>query len=1045
MHAALVTLSELGSSLTERLIAVVADAGCGKTELAAHLTALTEGRPAGLLLYGADLHANHSLDDLAYGVVIHGRPVPSFELLVAAVDAAGRRAGRRLPIVLDGLNEAEDPRLWKGLLASLGVTLQRYPFVLIVCTLRSPFVTETLTDSVVRLEMPGFEHDTMKAVKRYFTHYRIDSADAELPWSLLQHPLTLRMFCEVTNPERKRMVGVEAMPGSLTTLFDRYLEQVSQRITELAPRTRRYYESDVRTALSEVGLALWEATSRSLEIRELRRRLGDEARPWNESMVRALEHDGVLLRVPGNRPSAGHIAVSYDALAGHLVADTLLDRFGGRGLEDWLHEPGTVASLTGDLGKRHPLANDIFTALVGLAPRRMHRRQLWPLLKEPSRTEALYEAALLDQAYLDRETVSQLAALLAQAATGHRNLFDRLWTTRAARSHPLDAEFLDSVLRSMSVADRDLHWTEWVRRNQAGVIKDLQRLEKRWRTGSVRKGDLYRARWSMWTLTSTVRLLRDHATRTLYWFGCAGPDALFELTLDALVVNDPYVPERMLAACYGVAMSLWADPRGSKLRAALPALANVLVERMFLPGAPSPTRHTLMKDYALGVISLARRVAADCVAEDKLGYLEPPFNHLPSPFPSAIEIDEASVAGAEHAIHMDFGNYTMGRLIPDRHNYDYENPTYREMRRQIEHRIVELGYAPDRFDAVDRIIGQDSWRAESRRVPKTDRYGKKYSWIAFFEMYGLRLDEGTLSEWRVGQRSSDADIDPSFPEPARIWQPPLATDLFTTSPAEARAWIADGPTPDYNHLLTPDEVDGHPGPWVLLNGFIEQSSENDARRVFTFLRGLLVEHNEAEKLIVAFDQIEYPGNIALPDPNDEYYVYAGEIPWSQRFGSSLRGHDGKAKRDLRRAFEVHDGTRWLPGTPVELPVYTYNWESYHSALNQVSDITVPAPVLCQLLQLSNRQGEWDLYDREGRVATTYREFKADADTVRSDLLYLRADLMAAYLAHSEQSLVWFLWGERGFEYRTIDALRDALQDLWSSHRHIHRRWSRWEL
>ena len=997
---------------------------------------------------GADLHARHSLDDLAKGVVINGRPVPSFEALVAAVDAAGQRAGRRLPIVIDGLNEAEDPRDWKGQLASLAVTLQSYPYVLVICTLRSAFASEALPDDLDRLEIPDFDNDTIEAIRRYFQYYRIDPADAELPWDLLRHPLTLRMFCEVTNPERKQTVGVEAMPGSLTALFDRYLEQVAERITGLAPRSRRYYESDVRTALNQIGLALWEENARSLDIVMLRRRLGDEARPWNESIVRALEHDGVLLRVPGERPSAGHVAVVFDALAGHLVADALLGEFGGRGFESWVKEPNTLPSLTGDLDKRHPLATDIFRSLVGLAPRRMHRRQLWPLLEEPSRTEAVYEAAWLEGAYLDHETVSQLGVLVVQTPSRRRDLFDRLRNTRAARFHPLNADFLDAVLRSMSIADRDLRWTEWVRRKNEErinevIVKDLQRLEQRWQTQETRDvRDELRARWVMWTLTSTVRQLRDHATRALYWFGCGAPDALFNLALDALAVNDPYVPERMLAACYGISMSLWADPRGSGLRDRLPAFANTLVDQMFVPGAPHPTRHTLMRDYALGVISVASRVSPNCVPAEKLRYLKPPFDHLPSPFPPASEINDSDVAGAAQAIHMDFGNYTIGHLIPNRRNYNFKDTTYRDVRRQIERRIVELGYSPDRFDTADKMIGEVSWRTESRGTSKTDRYGKKYSWIAYFEMYGLRLDHGSLPEWRAGERTSDADIDPSFPDPAKMWAPPLP-DLFTTTPTEPRAWIADGLTPDYEHLLHPEEVDGQHGPWMLLNAYLEQSAKEDARRIFSFLRGLLVKHNRVAKILDAFKTIKYPGNDALPELREDHYTYAGEIPWSPHFGSPLRGPNGKAKRDHRRAFVLHDGKRWLPGIPIEAPAYRFSWESYHSTLNQVSGITVPAPALCEQLRLSNRRSEWDLYDRTGHLATVYREFKADTDTFRSSFLYLRADLMTDYLARTGQTLIWFVWGERELEHRTLLALSDKFQDIYSQQGHIHRRSSLW--
>ena len=46
---------------------------------------------------------------------------------------------------------------------------------------------------------------------------------------------------------------------------------------------------------------------------------------------------------------------------------------------------------------------------------------------------------------------------------------------------------------------------------------------------------------------------------------------------------------------------------------------------------------------------------------------------------------------------------------------------------------------------------------------KTDRYGKKYSWIAFYELAGLRQDKNLLPDYYDDLRISDADIDPSFP------------------------------------------------------------------------------------------------------------------------------------------------------------------------------------------------------------------------------------------------------------------------------------------
>ena len=265
---------------------------------------------------------------------------------------------------------------------------------------------------------------------------------------------------------------------------------------------------------------------------------------------------GVLLRAGEPGTTTDRITVAYDALAGHLIANVVLARRGREGLEEWLNEPATMTALGGPLHDQHPLAADTLWALVGLLPRRLHRQQLWPLLPQPMRTAALLRAADLEAAYLDAATVRELTGLIEDVSSAPRDLFDRLRQTRASPAHPLNWEFLDATLRPMSVAQRDLRWTEWVRQGSGELIADLQRLEQRWHSLAERSpADQLRARWVMWMLTSTARTIRDQATCTLYWFGRGEPAALFNLTLNSRGINDPSVPERMLAASYGVVMA----------------------------------------------------------------------------------------------------------------------------------------------------------------------------------------------------------------------------------------------------------------------------------------------------------------------------------------------------------------------------------------------------------------------------------------------------------------------------------------------------------
>ncbi len=422
------------------LLAVVADAGNGKTQMAAELTKATPERPAGILLHGKDLLIGHTLDTLASRVVIAGKPVPSMEALLAALDAAGQRAKRRLPIVIDGLNEAEDPRAWKPLLASLGTVATQFPYVLVLCTIRSAFVDDALPADLSKLVIKGFAEDAGAAVRRYFDYFKIERAHIDLPAELLSHPLMLRLFCETTNPARSEMVTLESAPGSITALFDRYIDQAAERIADLSSLRQRYFQQDVRVALDEIGYAFWEQRTRNLDVTALRELLGDHKRSWDQSIVRALEDEGVLLRFPGKN-SYGDMAPVFDALGGHLIADAVLRRQGQSSAATWIVDPTTQALLAGPYEEKHPLATDIFTSTVALFPRLLHSRQVWQVVDEPMRSAALRLAADLEAEYVDHATVEQLAVSLKESTPGLLDMFTRLRQTRGMVAHPLNSEF----------------------------------------------------------------------------------------------------------------------------------------------------------------------------------------------------------------------------------------------------------------------------------------------------------------------------------------------------------------------------------------------------------------------------------------------------------------------------------------------------------------------------------------------------------------------------------------------------------------------------
>ncbi|MGZ5482420.1 MAG: hypothetical protein ACXWID_10595 [Pyrinomonadaceae bacterium] len=1080
-------LNEVDGFLSTRLVGVVADAGGGKTQLSAQLTASFEHRPAGVLLFGRELHSGRTLDDVAKTISIQGTSVPNIEALVAALDAAGQRARRRLPLVIDGLNEAEDPREWKSALASLDVLLRRFANVLVVATLRTgarrpvdepwhlmhatepparmDFAKQALPDEVQRIEIANFGKDTVPAIARYFRYFRINPGDADLPVELLSHPLTLRIFCEVTNPQRTSEVGVESMPGSLTGLFKKYIDLATERISQLAPRTHRYYDQDIRSALDIIGTKFWETNQRELDETQLRKDINDEQRPWNQSIVHMLEQEGVILRVPSDTVGRQNVIPVYDALGGYLIASALLTKLGRDGFEPWLTDAETLKQLDGGTADCHPFALDIFRSLAGLVPRRLYRQQLWQLLAEPMRSVALRMASNLEGEYLDSATISALTDYFRKPDTHLGNLLRRLYETRGAANHPLNADFLDGALRSVTMSERDLTWTEWIRKNTAAAQKDVQNLEELWRMrAGPRSGeDRLRAIWVMWLLTTTARNLRDRATRALYWFGRGEPKALFDLAERASDLDDPYVFERMLAASYGVAMAVHTERHSDTRKAILPNHARRIFNLMFNANAPARTTHTLTREYARRIVELGSLQKRSLFSKAELKRTQPPYSDSGRISWQELQTDEVRSSGPNSPFRMDFENYTLGWLAQDRGNYDFKQEGYKNIRAKVLWRVQQLGWTSERFSQVDRIIEMDRpYYGRGQEHGKIDRYGKKYSWIAYHEIEGFLRDKGLLTRGD-DNRPFDMDIDPSFPSPTPELQL-VGWDLLGPKKLSRVDWIKRGPTPALSRIFHQSTILGETGPWVMLDGYVSRQDESRGRRLFAFVRSFLVRKKETQKFVACLTKQSLAGRW-LPEKPEIRRVFAGEIPWCEVFPRThsevmsfvVKETPVKVRRkqpvffldgreidiDLLRR-QVHDlplrndetafteeelnrmvyRNRMIGVDEIRretkrfrsiIPVYDFEFEPHDVDDIPIRGITL-AKQLSQSANLVNLPQTYDLQNADGVRATYGVAFQPQDWNNSERFFFIRDTILRELLKKEDWVLVGAVWGERELSY-----------------------------
>jgi hypothetical protein len=733
-----------------------------------------------------------------------------------------------------------------------------------------------------------------------------------------------------------------------------------------------------------------------------------------------------------------------------------------------------IASFLGD--DSHELASDIFRSLVTLAPRRVHN-QLWKEAPDLLRNAGLIFATELEAKYLDKDTVTALLRLLRDNPKVRSNLFSRLQITRGAPNNPLNAEFLDSALRTMSVSERDLSWTEWVRETRHERFKELHSIELRWKEDLTTRtpSDQLRAKWVMWLLTSTDRELRDVATRTLYWFGRGDPVTLFKESLRSLEINDPYVPERMLAASCGVAMARQVDIGDQTfVSVILPEFTRSLYNSMFVEGAPSSTTHSLMRDYATRIIEIALLHKPELFSFEEIQRSKPPFTDG-----GCREWDESEISKEEHygldsPFRMDFENYTLGDLIPDRGNYDFKNEGYRKVRAQILWRVEQLGWSAELFKNVDNSIENERYYPRiGGDAKKVERYGKKYSWIAFFEMAGLLHDQGKLEDWV--ERTSYIDIDPSFPE--RVTRGHLITVDFLGDPEiEIKEWIANGPLPNVGPYLQLGEVQQVEGPWVALDGFAVQEDESRGRSSFCFIRGFLVANQDAESFLDYLLHQDLGGRW-LPEKPKVIHTFAGEIPWCDTFppnglcqftfvtkeetvkvprsqkvlyldgevlglnwvdfilhhisedaASETEEQQPISKEDLERIevrempVEVEEVRKEYAKFNALIPVCDFDWEDYQTMVSDTGHATTLAKEIASDLELIGQPQTFDLFTTDGAKATFNISDRSNGFKNHQNMFFIREGLLKTYLKKNNLVLIWAIWGERGYSTSQIQKL-----------------------
>ena len=855
-------------------------AGQGKTHLFcdAAQRAIDAGRPA-ILILGGQLSGRNVLSEVAERL---GLGQVASEALIGAMKAAGEASNAPFLLLIDALNEAENPRAWQNELPLLLAEIAQHPWISIGVSVRSTYQDIVLPvgglSDLAEVEHQGFAGREVEAAERFFSEFGLEHPEIPLLGPEFTNPLFLKLYCEGL-----KGMGLSAPSRGEThvaDVFEHYLKSKADRIAsqlELDPVGR-----PVQGAIDAFCNALADSNRDRLprsRATEIINGFAPGRDQWPGTMLGALLNESVLTAdVEWDSDSEEDVDVirfTYQRFADYRIGSALLAPFDGK--------PERFGKA---LAEGEPLSNQLLQAPAGWI------EALSVQVPEHFGVELL-DAAQWDLGSFRRKQweeafVRSIGSRRPSAVTvrsrellrevqdsspeSFKLLLETVLSVAPSPEHPLNAVFLHEWLKSMPMPDRDVAWSipTYFAFNSRKTLDRLIHWAAQGPYPGCRNEVVELAAVPIvWTFTSPNRRMRDYATKALSRLLSGHLSVLPSLIRRFDGVDDPYVIERLAVVSHGAVLC-----GGSEAKNEAVTIAEEL-KRVALAEAQVP--NIITRDAVRGIYEwFARHELVDCNSYQEV---LPPYGSAPpevSRTKEQLEREYREVRRNDSEYRRpygelfmsifdmgDFGKYVIQPKLESFSRYPLSsprpkidnNPTrdpWTEVpeeiaQRWVFERVLSLGWTPEKFAEFDH----HRLRPEvSRSEHKPERFGKKYQWIALRELiariadnFHMTADYNSQAEIYAGPwQFFGRDIDPTLPPPPRVrneddvfevtptfsndetwWKPP-GPSYHRDEPPVGEGWASESDDiPEFEPLIRRKGEDGTH--WVVLRAHYQWDDE----------------------------------------------------------------------------------------------------------------------------------------------------------------------------------------------------------------------------
>ncbi|MBX9887356.1 MAG: hypothetical protein K2Y30_05430 [Flavobacteriaceae bacterium] len=993
------------------------------------------------------------------------------DLFLGALNSKAELSGARILIFIDAINEGEGKTVWKNYMAGFLAAVKRFPYLGVVCSLRSSYEKLLIPDVVkekkqaIRITHYGFASHEYEASKLFFENYKIKLPSIPLLHPEFSNPLFLKLFCE--GLFKKGLHEIPEGYEGITAIIDFFLDAVNDSISDKhnQPRNLKLVHKVIRQTASIIVetnnsyMKFDDGFSFITGMKETNA-VKDKSQFFQDLISEGILTQNVYWDDTGNHYEG--VYISYERFSDHLIASHLLVKY--------LNSNNPKKSFSDDSRFIKTIKNVL--SKIGF---KFQPKKLFEILKNESKADynsgiieaisiqlpeqtnlELYEAAPHAREYRSvtvafiesiiwrkKETLSdKLKAYINEVVIEKFDYHDYfLRTILLVTSHPnnyFNSDFLHNHLWSFSMADRDEWWTSFINDQYPGYPDDVSPIRRMidWAWTYDKRENIsdesigLMSQTMLWFLTSCSRKLRDSTTKALICLLEERIDVLILLIKKFEKVNDPYVLQRLYCVAYGCAV------RTNQIES-LKKLGQCIFESVFNTEYVVPD--ILLRDYAKGTIEYAVHKGHEFKFD--IASIEPPFkSDFPDEFPSDEETDKFKFDyhSEDFKKHYWSQNSILDSMVTE---YGRGTASYGDFGRYVfqsglsgwrvdENALSNLavkwifekyGYDVEKHGEFDRNIDYDG-----RHSHKTERIGKKYQWIAFYEILARVSDNHSFYENSYNKNAEPIkykgpwepyvrDIDPTMVIKdiskdilKTYWWNPINYSDWNLPNEE---WVKK--VDDLPNLMDLINIKDEKGvEWLVLEMYPdwneptplgEEKYDSPHKRLFYDVSSHIVPKNDLDKITNYLKNKNLRG-IGLSECSTRYQMFSREYYWAaanRTFNSKYYG--GKEWDELykRKSGEFVCNTA---RTAIQ-----FRWEEeFDASKEETVSFYKPVELLFRLLDLQYSKMEGYFLNKNNDVIC----FDPSTTSSTPSCLLVRKNDLLKVLAENDLEIIWTSIGEK---------------------------------